>query len=401
MKKRIKANFIVISLKNNLLTILFALFMICLLLFSKQNMTAAKDALILWVNSVVPSLLPFFIATELLSYTNIASCIGKLFNPIMRPLFRVPGIGGYAFIMGIVSGYPIGAKIVTEFRQKGLCSKEEGERLLAFTNNSGPLFIIGTVGISLFGNVTIGLLLFLTHIMACITVGIMFRFWKKDSVSSHNNVSALLKQKHNPELNKLGEILSNSISNGISNVVLIGGFILLFGLIISILNHSGMMDFIANFISPFLNLFGISSTFAEPMISGIFELTNGVKLVSSIPNKAISINIIICAFLLGFSGISILLQIFSITSKSDLSIKAYILGKFLQGCFAAFYTYLLIHFFPVFNLDLVPIFSNSSSTNLIQSYYYGYQGIILLLIALFTIFLFYFWKRIHKDKQYE
>ncbi len=63
----------------------------------------------------------------------------------MKPIFNVPGIGAYAFIMGIISGYPVGAKIVTEFRKNGECSKAEAERLLAFTNNSGPLFIIGTV----------------------------------------------------------------------------------------------------------------------------------------------------------------------------------------------------------------------------------------------------------------
>jgi len=397
MKRKIQAKFIVISLKNNLLTILFALFMLCLLIFSKQNMVAAKDSLSLWVNSVVPSLLPFFIATELLSYTNIASIIGKLLNPIMKPIFNVPGIGAYAFIMGIISGYPIGAKIVTEFRQKGLCSKEEGERLLAFTNNSGPLFIIGTVGISLFGNTTVGLLLFLTHILACITVGIVFRFWNNNYKISNTNLSNFKKQDKNPQFNKLGEILTKSISNGINNIILIGGFILLFGLIISILNSSRLMNIATNFISPILNILNIPYAFSEGILSGILELTNGLKLVSDIPNKSISINIIICAFLLGFSGISILLQIFSIIAKSDLSIKAYIVGKFLQGIFAAIYTFILIHFFPIFNLDLIPIFSQNTSNSLIKRYYYGIQGFVLFFISLFILFLLYLHKKIHKN----
>lgn len=58
---------------------------------------------------------------------------------------------------------------------------------MAFTNNSGPLFIIGTVGISLFSSIEIGILLLLTHILACITVGILFRFWKYDK--SHKSSS--------------------------------------------------------------------------------------------------------------------------------------------------------------------------------------------------------------------
>ena len=117
--------------------------------FQKQSV-AVKNGLSLWANSVVPSLFPFFVATELLSHTNIINQLGNILNFIMKPLFNVNGKGSFAFIMGIISGYPIGAKIAANFRKNNICSKEECERLLSFTNNSGPLFIIGTVGISMF-----------------------------------------------------------------------------------------------------------------------------------------------------------------------------------------------------------------------------------------------------------
>ena len=104
-----------------------------------------RIGLSLWVTSVVPALLPFFIACELLTHTDIIEFLGIKLNKIMRPLFNVPGEGAFPLIMGIISGYPVGAKIVTNFRKNGICTKEEGERLLTFTNNSGPLFIIGTV----------------------------------------------------------------------------------------------------------------------------------------------------------------------------------------------------------------------------------------------------------------
>ena len=83
---------------------------------------------------------------------------------------NVPGEAGFAFLMGLISGYPVGAKVISHFMEEGICTKEEAERMLAFTNNSGPLFIIGTVGITLFGNTQIGILLFITHILACISV---------------------------------------------------------------------------------------------------------------------------------------------------------------------------------------------------------------------------------------
>ena len=137
-----KPKIILLSVKRNLIPTLFCLFTICLVIFSKSNLSATKSGLLLWANQVVPSLFPFFIATELLSYTTVVTKIGKCLDPIMRPIFNVPGCGAYAFLMGIISGYPVGAKIVSNFRSQGLCSKEEAERLVAFTNNSGPLFIL-------------------------------------------------------------------------------------------------------------------------------------------------------------------------------------------------------------------------------------------------------------------
>lgn len=162
----------VYSLKKNALSILLCLFCICLIAFSNSNFWAAKNGLILWATSVVPALFPFFVATELLSHTSLISWLGKYLSPIMRPLFGVPGEGAFAFLMGLISGYPVGAKIVGNFCEQGICTKDEAERMLAFTNNSGPLFIVGTVGVSLFGNTRVGILLFVTHILACITVGI-------------------------------------------------------------------------------------------------------------------------------------------------------------------------------------------------------------------------------------
>ena len=101
----------------------------------------------------------------------------------MRPLFNVPGEGSYPLIMGIVSGYPVGAKIVCDLRNKNILTKPEAERLLAFTNNSGPLFILGTIGIGLFKDTTTGIILLVTHILASLTVGIIFRFWKYKDVN--------------------------------------------------------------------------------------------------------------------------------------------------------------------------------------------------------------------------
>lgn len=342
--------FFTIILKKNILTILFTAFLICLVLFSKNNMQAAKNGLSLWAQNVVPSLFPFFIATELLSYTNLPYYLGKLTNKIMRPLFNVPGEGSYAFIMGIISGYPVGAKIVNNFYENQICTKQEAERMLAFTNNSGPLFIIGTVGISLFGYSQIGILLFITHILSCLTVGIIFGIISKINFNKLERFSTLTKNqlKDTYNISDLGTILSNSITNAISTILLIGGFIVLFSIIISILNNLNAISYISNFFITF----GIPSEYVSSILTGLIELTNGVSEISSLHVKNMSYQIIISAFLLGFAGISIFLQIFSIASKNKLSMKPYLIGKIMQGFFAAFYTFIILHNSYFFNFNL-------------------------------------------------
>ncbi len=392
------SHFIFLSIKKNILPSLFVLFTICLVLFSKQNLQATKLGLQLWANSIVPALLPFFIATELLGHTNIITKLGEFLNRFMRPIFNVPGIGAYAFIMGIISGYPIGAKIVTNFRNEGLCTKAEAERLVAFTNNSGPLFIIGTVGITMFGNTGIGILLFVTHLISCLLVGILFRFWKYHDTSKISTFVHKASTKNQIHFSNLGEILADSIANAIHNIVMIGGFVILFSVIISILNHCGIFNALTFLLAPFFKAFGLSPNFITPIASGICELTNGLGLTSHIAQKSISTNLIICAFLLGFGGISILLQVFSITSKSDFSIKAYFLGKLLQGSIAAILTYLFIHIFPIFNFDITPIISQNVNKITSYSYFFNaYHISILFIIGFILLFIMKYKKQIRKE----
>ena len=167
-----------------------------------------------------------------------------------------------------------------------------------------------------------------------------------------HRITQKIKQKTPPRLSSLGSILQNSIMTSVNTIVMIGGFVMLFSVIISMLNNTGIFDILSKFLSPLLEVLNIPTTFATGILSGIVELTNGVSIISNIPMKAISINITICAFLLGFGGISVLLQVLSITSTSDISIKPYIIGKLMQGIFAALYVYLLLQNFTFLNLDL-------------------------------------------------
>lgn len=192
-----------------------------------------------------------------------------------------------------------------------------------------------------------------THILGCLTVGFLFRFWKKNYTEKISyNTSKSENKLQNITVSTLGEVLGESISSAISTILMIGGFVVLFSVIISMLNASGITTLVSLIFEPVCSFFGLPSKISSSIFTGILEITNGINLIAGIKLKHISINIIITAFLLGIGGISILLQVLSIVSKSDLSIKPYIIGKILHGTFAAIYTFLIIQTFPMFNFNL-------------------------------------------------
>ena len=330
-------------IKKNIITLLFASFMLFLLLYSYDNLIAARNGLKLFANNVIPSLFPFFVAVELLSHTSIIYYLSKLFHKFMKPIFNVPDVAIFPLIMGSISGYPIGAKVVSNIYENKLISKKDAERVLAFTNNSGPLFILGTVGTAFFGNSKIGLILLVTHILAALTTGIIFGKFYKSISSSDFDYSKFSYLKNDISFSELGTVLSDSVISSIKGILSVGGFVVLFSVIISILNKTG---FLLNVSALIANFFHLNQDLVQAFITGIIEFTNGLNNLSNVDCGNLSINIILSAFVLGFGGISVTLQAVSIFSRQKLSGKYYIFGKITQAFIATFYTFIAVKIFP-------------------------------------------------------
>lgn len=353
------------------LTLLFfiVLFIILIISFPNISFTAASNGLKLWFNVVFPSLLPFLICSELLIGLGFVNFLGTLLEPIMKLLFNVPGCGSFALAMGLTSGYPTGAKITTILREKELCTKTEGERLLTFTNNSGPLFIIGAVAVGMFNSPYIGFILALSHYLASITVGILFRFYKKDNKEKKlENNSLVLRNLPKKALKEMfaarrkdgrniGILLGDSVKNAVNLLLVIGGFIVFFSVVISILTELHILSKISIFLCMVLVPIGIDNSLVNAILSGIIEITTGAKLASICSAMYIQ-KVVAAAFILGWAGFSVHLQVISIISKTDLSPIPYLCGKFIQGIIAAIYTYFLFSY--VFISKSAVVFSNYS-----------------------------------------
>lgn len=286
-----------------------------MLLFPKEILKSAENGLLLWFNKVIPSLLPFMILTNILVLLEFPLVLGKLLQGVGR-IFKLSGVSLFPLITGMISGYPIGVKNTVDLYKKGLLSKNEAHRLFTFVNNSGPLFILGTVGVGMLNSEKMGYLLMLTHYMsALIIMTVTGAFVKNEPVKAKTP----LKKEFS-----LGKIMGEGVMTSLNTILLIGGYIILFSVINAILIKTKI---IAPLSSALINL-GLSSRQAVGMSLGIFEITNGCSILSANINKA---TLPLCAFLISWGGFSIHAQAVSIIGETDLCVKPYILGKLFQG----------------------------------------------------------------------
>lgn len=337
------------KLKTVILATSVTIMAISLITFPQESVNASTRGLDMWWKIVFPSLLPFFIVSEMLIGFGVVKFIGVLLEPLMRPLFRVPGVGGFVWAMGMASGYPAGAKLTARLRQEGQLSKVEAERLVTFTNCSNPLFIFGAVSVGFFYNAKLGIILALAHYLGNFTVGMIMRFHGQDhDSSSKNNTKFSLKlafrELHRTRIKDnrpIGKLLGDAVMSSIQTLLMIGGFIILFSVINQLLSNLQVIEFLGGIVAVVLQLLQLPESFSIPLISGIFEITLGNKLTSQVQDTTLMQQAIIASVILAFSGFSVQAQVASILAQTDINFRPFFIARIFHGFFAGLYTLLL------------------------------------------------------------
>ena len=320
---------------KKILIYVFAVGAVILLVKNAPNaIVYASDALNICFEMIVPSLFPFFICSGILIYSGFCEILAKAFQFCMYPLFRISPAGSSAFILGIVSGYPLGAITAGELYANSYLSKTEAERLLAFCNNSGPLFILGSVGIAIYTNIRYGIALYIAHIIAALTVGILFRFYGR------NRHSAPPTRMTSPD-RSVGEIFDIALQNGIRNILTVCGAVLFFSvlsrLVLDILPLSG---------------------YASAIVSGLLEFVTGTVKISGL-TIPVAQKLVLTSIIVGFAGISVHAQVMAVIAKYHLSLAPYIVGKALHGLIAGLYMFIYLHFNPITTVVFEPSMGRS------------------------------------------
>ncbi len=302
-----------------MLNLLLILLLCLVLIMPKSSMKAAEEGLLLWFNVMIPTLFPFILLSNMIICSNIIYYINILLTPIMQRIFGLPGVAGYAFVTGLLSGYPVGAKITADLLDKGAITLPQAQYMLTFCNNASPMFIIGFIATGLFGKVSIGILMLIVIYTANIVTAFIYRvvYAKKlvyktpERPTRHTNRKITF------------SIFDDCVMNAITLIVKIGGYIVFFSIIMNC-----------------LYFIPIKSHILKDFTFGLMELANGTKLLVS-ASASFPVKFVLLSTLVAFGTFSVHAQTASVIYHTGLKIKPYIIAKIINAVIT-FITALLI-----------------------------------------------------------
>lgn len=289
---------------------------------SDRYLSVVRDGIALWAAVVLPSLFPFFFLTALLSGLGVTATLTAKLSPLTRRAFRTSGVTAYAFFLSAVSGYPIGAKVIATLSTDKRLSADEATRAACFCTTVSPMFAIGSIGTCLLENKRVGMILYLSHIVATLLTGVFFRFYGKGEIDA---------RPFSPP--KADELLSDAMASSVASVLAVGGFIAFFYTLVAILHDFRVLEPIVNFLTLPLG----DRTLAKGFLYGLLECTTGCKVLAS-ANSAYVPSLI--GFLISFGGVSVFCQNLVFLKKAKVKTTVYLASKAVQAILSSLFIFL-------------------------------------------------------------
>ncbi|WP_213621119.1 nucleoside recognition domain-containing protein [Paenibacillus sp. J22TS3] len=321
---------------------------VLMLIYPGPAWNAGVRGLAIWWDVLFPSLFPFFVISEMMLGFGIVHFIGMLLDPFMKPLFRIPGSGGFVAAMSFASGYPVSAKLTSKLREQRLITREEGERLVAFTTTSDPIFLIGAVSVGFFHNSQLAGTLALAHYGGALIVGILMRFHDRGAPPTPVPVRQgkpqgfilrlALAAMHEARLKDgrpFGELLRQAIISALQLMTVVGGLVVVFSVLLEVLGTSGIMTQLYELLRHVLTSLQLPAALAEPFVGGGFEVTLGAKASAAVAGGVpLVFKAAAAAFILSWAGLSVHAQIASILNGTGLRYLPFMVARLIHAVLA-------------------------------------------------------------------
>jgi sporulation integral membrane protein YlbJ len=349
-----------------------------------------------WLTVVFPSLFPFFIMAELFIGLGIVHLISILLEPIMRPLFNLPGSAAFVVSMGYTSGFPIGAALTANLRNQKLCTRLEGERLISFTNNASPLFIFVAVAVGLFRQPTLGITLAIAHYGTNLFIGLVSKYFTRNDPEKINeqvnksnllirSLEAMFKAQKN-DGRPIGKLLGDAVCKSIISLTAIGGFIILFAVIIRLLSLLGVIHVLVKILTLIFAPLGFSHALISAFSTGFFEMTLGAKMASE-SSAPLQQQIVAASMILAWGGLSVHAQILSMISNTDLRFFPFIIARIAHMILSGLLVMLLFKTQPATFIELPVTTSPTLSGYVLIPFVISLLSLLLPLFIVFFLFI--------------
>ena len=316
--------------KNYMMCTLITIF----IFFFISNLTSCIDAALVGLNLVIktilPTIFPFSVICNLLiSYDGI-SLYSKLLGPILCKPLHLSKASSFPIVASLISGYPLGCKYCCDLYSQDYIDRDEFIRLLNIASNASPMFIVGAIGVTMFGDIKLGFILLIANYLSPFIVGFL------TIKNSHKmTVKKTFPSKH--KNTNFGLALKNALENGINVTLQIGSFVILFSIIMSIIKNNTIISIVFSNIEELLHLPSYS---LYGLFLGSIEFTNGCKLIST-TLLSLPLRLSIVSFICSFSGLSVIAQISSFISEHSVSLTRYTFYKVIQGIISFLITFIV------------------------------------------------------------
>ena len=304
-------------------TALFA----AMLIFPQAVFSGAEEGLLLWFQIIFPTLFPFLVVTSLLLSSGGLNLITRLFGGLFRRIFRVTQNGAFAVLAGFLCGYPMGAKVTADLLRAEKISDREARYLLSFCNNTSPVFIINFIVWKTFGDERLMLPTLLILIGSPVLMSFIFRRIYLKGRHPFPEPSAALKEK---KTRFDFSVLDSCMMNSFEAIVKVGGYIILFSVLLSLLEELSGQKSILMAAAPAL------------------EVTNGILLLSSSVSDP-GLRYAAVLGLTSFGGLCSAAQTKCMLERTGLSVIPYIIQKLTTAAAASLLSFIYLALFSPFH----------------------------------------------------
>lgn len=300
------------KLKANKIYVLLLLFLIALFFVNPTGYSqTCLNAVSVWATKIFPLLFPFFMLSRLILNLGF-ECDGKM-DKLFAKCYNSPNISLKIFLLSTLSGYPMGAKLISNLYESKSINKNDAKKMLSYCSISGPMFIIGSVGVGFFSCYKCGIVILVANIIAALINGQIF----KGKATDNNHL------EHSISHTSFNDIIYDSLIS----ILMIGAYIVISFIFLEMLKNFGLIDTIS---SLFSYLFKFDKQTVSSVIFGLFEITKGISSLA-ITNSNLILKTILASGLIGFGGFCIILQNLSFITKCDITIKEILKQKIVQG----------------------------------------------------------------------